>query len=71
MCSSIANGVIVEAAGFITNDEKSIWEPCQRITWLGLKWDSARGTIEIVGRRFAKILSTNDSIIDSGFVVSA
>ena len=55
----------------ITNDEKSIWEPSQRIDWLGLTWDSALGTIEIVERRFAKILTTIDSIVDSGFVITA
>ena len=48
-----------------------MWEPCQRIDWLGLTWDSALGTIEIVDRRCAKILATIDSIVDSGFVFSA
>ena len=57
--------------GFITNDEKSIWEPWQRIDCLGLTWDSALGTIEIVDRRCAKILATIDIIFDSGFVISA
>ena len=55
----------------ITNNEKSIWQPCQRIDWLGLTWDSARGTIEIVDKRGAKILGTIDSVVDSGFVISA
>ena len=72
-CSSIAKEVKSDLgeAGFITNDEKSIWKPSQRIDWLGLTWDSALGTIEIVHRRFAKILATIDSIVDSGFVISA
>ena len=49
VCSSVSKAVKTDVgeAGFITNDEKSIWEPCQRIDWLGLTWDSARGTIEI------------------------
>ena len=38
---------------------------------MGLTWDSALGTIEIVDRRCAKILATIDSIVDSGFVISA
>ena len=72
-CSSIAKAVKSDLgeASFITNDEKSIWEPSQRIDWLGLTWDSAQGTTEIVDRRFAKILTTIDSIADSGFVVTA
>ena len=49
----------------------SVWIPCQRLDWLGITWDSARGTIEIVDRRVAKITSTIDSIIDSDFVLSA
>ena len=73
-CSSVSKAVKTDLseAGFITNDEKSIWEPCQRIDWLGLTWDSAWGTIEIVDRRCAKILGTIDSIqfVDSGFVIS-
>ena len=72
-CSSVSKAVKTDLgeAGFITNEGKSIWEPCQRIDWLGLAWDSARGTIEIVDRRCAKILRTIDSIVDSGFVISA
>lgn len=38
-------------AGFVTNEDKSVWIPCQRLDWLGITWDSARGTIEIVNRR--------------------
>ena len=57
--------------GFVTNEDKSVWLPCQRLDWLGITWDSARGTIEIVDRRVAKITSTIDSIIDSDFALSA
>ena len=71
MCSSVSKAVKTDLgeAGFIRNDE--IWEPCQRIDWLGLRGDSARGTIEIVDRRCAKILGTIYSIVYSGFVISA
>ena len=67
VCSSVSKAVKIDLgeAGFITNDEKSIWKPCQRIDWSGLTWDSAQGTIEIVERRCAKILRTIDSIVDS------
>ena len=72
VCSSVSKAVKTDLgeAGFITNYEKSMWEPCQRIDWLGLTWASALGTIEIVDR-CAKILATIDSIVDSGFVISA
>jgi len=73
LCSHIAKAVKTDLgkAGFVTNDEKSVWEPCQRLDWLGITWDSARGTIGIVDRRIAKIVATIDSIIESDFVISA
>ncbi|CAH3199245.1 unnamed protein product [Porites evermanni] len=48
-----------------------MWIPRQKLDWLGITWDSARGTIEIVDRRVAKITCTIDSIMDSDFVLSA
>ena len=73
VCSAVAEAVKadLDKAGFVSNDEKSVWEPCQRLDWLGITWDSARGTIEIVERRIDKITSTIDSIINSDFVISA
>ena len=73
VCSTVAAAVKadLDKAGFVSNDEKSVWEPCQRLDWLGITWDSARGTIEIVERRIDKITSTIDSIINSDFVISA
>ena len=58
-------------AGFITNDEKSVWEPTQNLNWLGIAWNSALGTLEIIDRRITKILNTIDQIIDADYVVSA
>ena len=48
-----------------------MWIPCQRLDWLGITWDSARGTIEVVDRRVVKITNTIDSNIASDFVLSA
>ena len=58
-------------AGFVTNDEKSVWDPCQQLDWLGIRWDSARGTVEIVDKRIAKIKSAITGISDATFIVSA
>ena len=57
LCRMIAKAVKgdLRGAGFVTNDEKSVWESCQQLHWLGIRWDSARGTVEIVDRRIAKI----------------
>ena len=72
MCSVVADAVGTDLfkAGFVTNEDKSVWIPCQGLDWLGIAWDRARGTIEIVDRRVAKITSTIESIIDSDFVLS-
>lgn len=71
--SSLARKVYndLKSAGFVTNDDKSVWTPCQRITWLGLVWDSSNGSLEITPRRIEKILKTIDSIVDRQFIVSA
>ena len=73
MCGVVANAVRADLskAGFVINEDKSVWIPCQRLDWLGITWDSARGTIEIVDRRVVKITNTIDSIIASDFVLSA
>ena len=73
VCGVVANAVRADLseAGFVTNEDKSVWIPCQRFYWLGITWDSARGTIEIVDRRVVKITNTIVSIIASDFVLSA
>jgi hypothetical protein len=58
-------------AGFVPNDEKSTWEPTQILDWLGLQWNSLKGTLSIVQRRVSKILDTIQSITNSRFVISA
>ena len=73
VCATIAKAVKSDLAkaGFISNDDKSVWEPCQKLDWLGITWDSTQGTIQIVDRRIAKISGTIESVIDSNFVISA
>ena len=72
-CSITAQAVRkdLSSAGFITNDEKSVWEPTQTLNWLGITWNSVLGTLKIVDRRITKILCTIDQIIDANFMVSA
>ena len=43
------------SAGFVLNDEKSVWEPRQVIVWLGLRWNSVEGCIHITDSRLRKI----------------
>ena len=51
-------------AGYFTSEE-SVWFSCQWLDWLGITWESAQETIEIVDRRVAKTASTTDCIINS------
>jgi hypothetical protein len=37
----------LKAAGFIVNPEKSVWEPTQKLTWLGFELDSQLNIFEI------------------------
>ena len=55
------------SAGFIVNDEKSVWEPTQVLNWLCITWNSILGTLKIVDRRITKILNTIDHIINKNF----
>ena len=31
-------------AGFVVNEDKSVWEPTQVLDWLGITWNYALGT---------------------------
>ena len=31
-------------AGFVVNEDKSVWEPTQVLDWLGITWNAALGT---------------------------
>ena len=58
-------------AGFVVNEDKSVWEPTQVLDWLGITWNSALGTLKIVERRIVKIINgTIDHIIEADFKVS-
>lgn len=58
-------------AGFITNDEKSVWQPKQSLQWLGIVWDTVQGTIAISERRVSSILEKIEWMTGQEFVVSA
>ena len=42
VCGVVANAIRADLfkAGFVTNEDKSVWIPCQRLDWLGITWDS-------------------------------
>ena len=71
-CASLSKTVKDDllSAGFVSNDDKSVWEPFQSILSLVILWHSESGAIEISERRVAKIVSTVCSIIHCEFVIS-
>ena len=58
-------------AGFVVNEDNSVWEPSQALDWLGITWNFVLGSLEIVERRIVNIINTIDRIIDADFQVSA
>ena len=44
--------------GFLINEEKSLWEPVQVITWLGTVFDTHQGFISVTERRISKLKSS-------------
>ena len=52
-------------AGFVVNEDNSVWEPTQALDWLGVTWNFVLGSLEIVERRIVKIINTIDRIIDA------
>ena len=40
---------------FLINEEKSLWEPVQVITWLGTVFDTNQGLISVTDRRISKL----------------
>ena len=53
------NSLIVRADltryGFLINEEKSLWEPIQVITWLRTVFDTCQGFISVTERRIFKL----------------
>ena len=56
------------ACGFTLNDEKSVWEPTQIITFLGVILNFVTGTIHIPERRLAKLKGTLATCLNTRFV---
>jgi hypothetical protein len=55
----------LQKAGFIINNDKSIWKPVTRLEWLGFIWDIEAGLIQIPESkkyRFKKLDSQLDRI---------
>ena len=50
-------------AGLMVNYEKSVWDPVQRMTWLGITVDTITGIYSITDKRINKCISHLNSIL--------
>ena len=55
-------------SGFIPNNQKSTWEPCKILTWLGIDINLSSGTLKITKSRIDNILNTISLILRKIFV---
>lgn len=64
-CQIMSNNVKqdLRKAGFITNTEKSIWEPHNSLDWLGFIWDTSSGTLTIPEHKISKLLEIVRGIV--------
>ena len=62
LCNKIAKKVKADllSAGFVPNIDKSVWTPTQKLSWLGLTWNSEIGSLMITDNRIQDILQTLD-----------
>ena len=58
-------------SGFLPNIQKSTWEPCKILTWIGIDIKLSSGTLKIIKSRIDDILSTISLLILRKIFVSA
>ena len=66
-CEKFANSVKCDllSAGFVPNVDKSVWTPVQDIDWLGMTWNSDKGTLKIIQRRIDDTVECINEILHS------
>lgn len=51
-------------AGFLINEEKSVFSPVKMLEWLGIIWNSSDFTLSIPKRRVSELLNSLNSIFE-------
>jgi hypothetical protein len=64
-CQKISKSIRKDlvSASFIVNDEKSVWEPIQRLEWLVFIWALRQGNIEITETTYLHLRNNLYSIM--------
>ena len=55
-------------AGLVYNKNKTVWDPQTSFLWLGMNWDTHKGTLEVLQRRIHKILLSISEIQSQNYV---
>ena len=56
--SEISSNIIrsdLALAGFLANEDKSVWVPVHLITWLGIVWDGIQGKVALQHPEYDRI----------------
>ncbi|MEW8542467.1 MAG: reverse transcriptase domain-containing protein [Candidatus Thiodiazotropha sp.] len=59
------------SAGFVVNQDKSIWTPCSVLEWLGYIWNLKDGNISLPDRRISSLNSSIHLVLKNKSNVSA
>lgn len=58
-------------AGFVVNEEKSLWAPVQSLDWLGFRWNLVKGTLESQESKLEDLMTMITNLENLDFFVSA
>lgn len=58
-------------AGFILNNQKSVWKPVQKLKWLGFVWDMNNDCLEIPQNKLSDVLSCIQHFQKGSYFTSA
>ena len=50
-------------SGSIFSNKKCVWDPTQKMTWLGFVWDSSDGSLAAAPHRIEKIINSCESLL--------
>ena len=72
-CTYVAQSVYSDLvnAGFVVDQDKSIWTPCSVLEWLGYIWNLEEGIISLPPRKISSLKSIIQLVFKNRFNVSA
>lgn len=62
--------LLLKKSGFVINEEKTIWEPVQCMTWLGVTMNLVQNTYKINPERISSIILTAEFLLKSPYTAA-